>query len=224
MATVDGTRRAVNRLPSPRSIDEIRAWPHTRPIVDDEFSAARVTVQVLEHLERRRAQIVDDATLVHAEVERSLVPVRAAYEDAQLPRAYFDALAIELTSTLPEAWRARALPYTLAERRDFSIWRGGDPIARITYVFIGLVIGGLCVEAPFIPIWEKWFPFLLAALAWWLPTAQLAWHKRRYSRALGGIVLQLTGAQPQLDGTIRTEDLLLPSSTSSTDKGDSRGE
>ena len=207
-------------------IDESGAWPHTRSSVDDEFSAARVTVQVLEHLERRRVQIVDDAALVRTEVERSLVPVRAAYEDAQLPRAYFDALATELLQTLPEAWRARALPYTTAEKRDFAIWRGGDPVARITYVFIGLVIGGLCVEAPFIPIWEKWFPFLLAALAWWLPTAQLAWHRRRYSRALGGIVLELARVQPQLDGTIRTEDLLLAdsSSTSSRDKGDSRGE
>jgi hypothetical protein len=196
--------------------------------VDDEFSAARVTVQVLEHLERRRAQIVEDPALVRTEVERSLVPVRAAYDDAQLPRVYFDALAVELVQTLPGAWRARALPYTTAEKRDFSIWRGGDPVARITYVFIGLVLGGLCVEAPFIPIWEKWFPFLLAALAWWLPTAQLAWHKRRYSRALGGIVLQLTRVQPQLDGTIRTEDLLLADSSTSgsspSRKGDSRGE
>ncbi|HEX4457301.1 MAG TPA: hypothetical protein VIA18_04995 [Polyangia bacterium] len=189
-----------------------------------------MTVQVLEHLERRRAQIVEagaPVALVRAEVERGLVPVRTAYEDAQLPRAYFDALATELTQTLPEAWRSRALPYTTAEKRDFAIWRGGDPVARITYVFIGLVIGGLCVEAPFIPIWEKWFPFLLAALAWWLPTAQLAWHRRRYSRALGGIVLELARVQPQLDGTIRTEDLLLADSTSSTssrDKGDSRGE
>lgn len=99
-------------------------------------------------------------------------------------------------------------------------------MARITYVFIGLIIGGLCVEAPFIPIWEKWFPFLLAALAWWLPTAQLAWHKRRYSRALGGLVLELGRVQPQLDGTIRTEDLLLADSSTarSGDKGDSRGE
>ena len=186
--------------------------------MDDEFSAARVTLQILEHLERRRAQIVDDPALVRAEVERGLVPVRAAYEDAQLPRPYWDALAAELTQTLPEAWRARALEYTAGERREFGIWRGGDPVARITYVFVGLVLGGLCVELPFIPIWEKWFPFLLAALAWWLPTAQLAWHKRRYSRALGGIVLDLTRAQPQLDGTIRTEDLLLP------DKGDPRGQ
>lgn len=201
--------------------------------MDDEFSAARVTVQVLEHLERRRVQLVEDGApieLVRGEVERSLVPLRAAYADAQLPTAYFDALAAELVQTLPDAWRARALPYTTAEKRDFSIWRGGDPVARITYVFIGLVIGGLCVEAPFIPIWEKWFPFVLAALAWWLPTAQLAWHKRRYSRALGGIVLELARVQPQLDGTIRTEDLLLPDSSTSRgdpsrgDKGDSRGE
>src|SRR6201999_4014997 len=105
--------------------DEIGRKPQYRATVDDEFSVARVTVQVLEHLERRRVHIVDDAALVRAEVERSLVPVRAAYDDAQLPRVYFDALATELTQTLPEAWRAHALPYTTAEKRDFAIWRGG---------------------------------------------------------------------------------------------------
>lgn len=186
--------------------------------MDDEFSAAHVTVQLLEHLERRRAHIVDDPVLVRSEVERALVPMRAAYDEAHLPRAYWDALATELTQTLPEAWRSRAVTFTASERREFGIWRGGDPVARITYVFAGLVVGGLCVALPFIPIWEKWFPFLLALSAWWLPSAQLAWHKRRYAQALGGIVQQITRVQPQLDGTIRTEDLLLP------EKGDSRGQ
>jgi hypothetical protein len=175
-----------------------------------EFSAERVTLDVLEHLERRRLAIVHDEALVRAEVREALVPIKKAYEEAELPMPYYDALAAEVEETVPVEWRTRALAFTDGEKREFGLWRGGDPIARITYVFIGLVIGGLCVELPFIPIWEKWFPFVLAIAGWWVPTAQVAWHRRRYARALGGIALKVASAQPRIDAAVSTNDLLLP--------------
>jgi hypothetical protein len=180
-----------------------------------EFSAQAVTLQVLEHLERHRPEIVGDEARVQHAVEQALVPVRNAYQEAELPAPYYEALASEVLATVPEAWRSVAARFTDRERRDFGVWRGGDPVARLTYVFIGLVIGGLCVALPFIPIWEKWFPFLLAAGGWWVPTAQIAFHKRRYAQALGQIAVRVAKAQPLLDGTITTDSLLLP------EKGDS---
>jgi hypothetical protein len=177
--------------------------------VNSEFSAEQVTTRVLAHLERRRAEIVDEEERVKAEVTVALEPIRREYEEAQLPRVYFDGLSAEIAAIVPAAWRAMAKPFTDGERKDFGMWRGGDPIARITYVFLGLAIGGLCVELPFIPIWEKWFPFLLGGLSWWLPDLQLRWHRRRYARALGGIVTRLAGAQPALEGRVTTEELLL---------------
>jgi hypothetical protein len=178
--------------------------------VSPEFSAERVALEVLEHLERRRLTIVHDEALVRAEVFEALVPIKKAYQEAELPMAYYDALAEEIVETVPSAWRARAVAFTDGEKREFGLWRGGDPVARITYVFVALALGGLCVELPFIPIWEKWFPFVLAIAAWWLPTAQLAWHRRKYARALGGIALELASAQPRLDGTVSMAELLLP--------------
>ena len=83
-------------------------------------------------------------------------------------------------------------------------------MARVTYVLSGLALGGLMVWAPFIPIWEKWFPFVLALAAFFLPDAQLAFHRRRYARALGDIALTLAGAQPVLDAHLTT-DLALSS-------------
>ncbi len=163
---------------------------------------------VLVQLERRRSAIVDDETEVRAEVERAIEPVRQAYVEAELPVVYIDRLRDELTRTLPEAWQAIAQPYTQREAHEFGIWRGGDPVARVTYVFVALALGGICVELPFIPIFEKWFPFVLAALAWWLPDAQLRWHKRRYARRVGALALRMGQLQPQLDGTISTESLL----------------
>jgi hypothetical protein len=175
-----------------------------------EFSAESVTLAVLEQLERRRAALVGDPVAVERAVSEALVPIERAYAEAELPRAYYDALSREVRATLPAAWRELSAPFCARERREFGLWRGGDPVARITYVFLGLVIGGLCVELPFIPIWEKWFPFLLAASAWWLPDLQVAWHRRRYSRALGRLAQQVGRIQPALDAAVSTEDLLLP--------------
>ena len=179
-------------------------------VVLPEFSAERVTLEVLDHLERRRADIAGDRALVDKEVTEALALVEKNYRDAELPIVSLEGLKKEISAFVPSAWQAIAKPYSDKESREFGLWRGGDPVARLVYVFIGLVIGGLCVEAPFIPIWEKWFPFALAALSWWLPDAQVTWQKRRYARALGGIVNRVGQLQKQLEGMVSTEELLLP--------------
>jgi hypothetical protein len=175
-----------------------------------DFSAQTVTLSVLAHLERRRHSITADPERVQAEVSAALVPVREAYREAELPPAYMEALATEIIQSVPERWRALAARFSSLEARDFGVWRGGDPVARVTYVLAALVIGGVLVWAPFIPIWDKWFPFLLAGGAWWLPTAQVAWQRRRYARALGAIARDLGTAQPRLDEHIQLHELLLP--------------
>ncbi len=176
----------------------------------EEFSARRVAMDVLEHLERRRPAIVDDPAAVDLEVETALVPVRRAYADSELPKVYIEALAEEIASSVPARWRTIALPFTKQEKEGFGLWRGGDAVARLTYVFAGMVVGGLMVAAPFIPIWDKWFPFVLAIAAWWLPDLQMRSHRKKYARELGAIVTQLDGAQRQLDRHITVQDLLPP--------------
>jgi len=175
-----------------------------------EFSARAVTVQVLEHLERRRPELVGHDDRVREEIKGALAPVRRSYAETELPGGYIDALERELAATVPARWRAVAEPFTRLEQAGFRLWRGGDPIARLSYVLVGLVLGGLIVWAPFIPIWEKWFPFLLAILAWFIPDVQTRWHKRRYARELGGIVKLMENAQPALDQHVTITDLLPP--------------
>ena len=182
----------------------------------NEFSVRQVTLSVLEHLETRRAALVDQPAhieAIEAEVRAALVPVRAAYGEAELPPGYLGALEREVTAAVPAAWRSIATAFTRLEARQFGVWRGGDPVARATYVLLGLVLGGLLVALPFVPIWEKWFPFALAISAFWLPTAQIAFQKRRYARALGEIALRLECSQPRLDALFSTEALL-------TDRGE----
>jgi hypothetical protein len=180
----------------------------------DEFAIGKVVVDVLAHLERHRETAVRDEGATAREVEAALEPVRAAYLASELPQPYFAALEHELRTALPAAWRAVAAPFTALEARRFGTWRGGDLSARLAYVLGGLTLGGLIVWLPFIPIWEKWVPFALAISGWWLPDAQVAWHRRRYGRELGRIVRRLGESQAALEARVTMTDLLPPSSRS----------
>jgi hypothetical protein len=176
--------------------------------VNDEFAARKVTRAVIEHLERRRADIVGDEAAVRGETENALAPRREAYRESALPSAYFAALEQEIRDIVPRHWRAAAAPFTAVEARAFGSWRGGDVYARVAYLFIGLAVGALCVKLPFIPIWEKWFPFALAGGAWWLPDAQAAWHRRQYARRLGAIVMDVGSRQKALEARVSLAELM----------------
>ena len=176
-----------------------------------EFSLRQMTAEVLEHLERRRAAIVHDEKAVADEVKHALVPVKKSYAELDMPRAYMEAVEEELVGSLPARWRTVALPFTADEKKSFGVWRGGDLFARLTYAAGGLLVGLFVVWAPFIPIWWKWFPILVAIASWWVPDAQFSLRRRRYARALGEIVASYDSAQKQLDRHVTMEDLLPPS-------------
>jgi hypothetical protein len=178
--------------------------------VVDEFSARGVTTRILEHLERRRPALVASDDAVRAEIDTAMVPVRQAFAELELPAGYIDALAEELRATLPALWRPGAERFTRLEQGGFGLWRGGDVVARLTFVSVGFFLGVAILRVPFIPIWEKWFPFALALGAWWLPDLQAGFHKRRYARALGEIVAALERAQPALDQRITLAELSPP--------------
>jgi hypothetical protein len=178
--------------------------------MNDEFSAWRIANEVVTSLERRRDAIAGDEAAVRAQIEQALVPLRAAYRESALPSGYFAALEDELRQVLQERWRTAAVAFTALERRDFGSWRGGDVYARLVYVFLGLLVGGLCVALPFIPIWEKWFPFALGVAGWWLPDAQSAWQRRRYARELGKMVRAVAARQPAMEACVSWKELASP--------------
>jgi hypothetical protein len=181
-----------------------------RPAMNDEFSAWRIANEVVSSLERRRQAIAGDDTAVRAEIEQALAPLRAAYRESALPIGYFAALEGEIREALPVRWQTAAVAFTALERRGFGSWRGGDVYARVVYLFLGLLVGGLCVALPFIPIWEKWFPFALAGAGWWMPDAQAAWHRRRYARELGKMVRAVAVRQPAMEACVSWKELGSP--------------
>jgi len=173
-----------------------------------EFSADTITRQVLARLERQRAALAGDAAATEAAVTAELAEARARYAEEALPAPYFEALARELGPALGTRWRRVAAVYTELEGSGFGIWRGGDLVARLAYVFAGLALGGLCVALPFIPIWEKWFPFALSIAGYFLPDAQVRWQRRRYARQLGDLVRDFAALQPRLEAAVKLTDLL----------------
>jgi hypothetical protein len=176
----------------------------------EEFSARAVAAEVLEHLERRRGVLASDPAQTAAEVENALAVIRRSYVESELPPGYFAALAREIVDVVPDGWRRVAAPFTRLEDSGFGNWRGGDLKARLSYVLAGLVLGGIMLWAPFIPIWEKWFPFALSGASFFLPDATRFWHRRRYARELGRIVTSLARCQPALDNQVTVTELLEP--------------
>jgi len=176
----------------------------------EEFSAGAVATEVIEHLERRRPSIVDDDGRVRDAAREALVPVRSAYAESDLPPGYFEALEKEILDTVPDRWRRAARTFTRLEERGLGGWRGGDVVARLSYGFGGLAIGGFILWAPFIPVWEKWVPFALCVGALFLPDLTRWWQRRRYAKELGQIVATLERAQPILDRRVSVTELLGP--------------
>jgi hypothetical protein len=97
-------------------------------------------------------------------------------------------------------YAALAERQTALEQRDYGLWRGGDLLARLAYAGAGLVLGGLCVKLPFIPIPETWDVFAFATMlgAPFVPDLQVGWHRWRYRKAIEAVQRELAqGEQAQ---------------------------
>lgn len=81
------------------------------------------------------------------------------------------------------------------EQAPRRAWQGRELYNRITYGIGFFLLGVFLVRAPFIPLWEKWIPFALAALAPllspFLPDLHGAWLAQKHQVALFGLVEDL---------------------------------
>lgn len=74
------------------------------------------------------------------------------------------------------------------EQAPRRAWQGRDLYNRLSWALGFFLVGVFVVWAPFIPIWEKWIPFALAALAPlvspFLPDLYGAWQNQKHQVAL----------------------------------------
>ncbi|GAC1344440.1 MAG: hypothetical protein NVSMB23_19360 [Myxococcales bacterium] len=148
----------------------LEAWT---PAVEEELRAE--SEQELQQMERQCVELgVDDPPY--------WLRVRGALQAVLLPR-----------------YAALARAEVALSRRDYGLWRGGDLIARLAFAGTGLLLGGLAVAIPWIPVTEKWVPWALFVAGPFLPDAYFWWYRRRYRKRLEALVDDLASAGRSLD-------------------------
>lgn len=146
-------------------------------------------LQECEHI--RRGLLPNEAEARLRETARNkLAEIRVSYEELGGTEPYWNDLEREvLEVTLPQYLPA-AVEQTRLERCSYDLWRQGDPAARAAFTLLGLILGGLIVLAPFIPIWEDAFAFILAVCGFLYPEMKQLFFDRRHARFLNRLIVQ----------------------------------
>jgi hypothetical protein len=159
-----------------------------------EYDFGPVLFAVLQDCEHRRRSLPTDdgeAAAQLAEIAREkLAEIAPCYVEAGGTPAYWSELESEVLETaLPQYARAAAAQ-TRLELDSYGLWRQGDPLSRLALGLGGLTVGGLIVKAPFIPIFDDAFAFVLAAASFFYPEIKRLVFDWRHSRLLNRLIVQ----------------------------------
>ena len=159
-----------------------------------EYDFGPVLFAVLQDCEHRRRSLPPDdgeAAAKLAEIAREkLAEIAPCYTEAGGSPAYWRELEREVLDTaLPQYARAAAAQ-TRLELDSYGLWRQGDPLSRLALGLAGLTVGGLIVKAPFIPIFDDAFAFVLAAASFFYPEIKRLVFDWRHSRLLNRLIVQ----------------------------------
>ena len=166
------------------------------------FDFGNVLFAVLQECEhRRRALLPGEAEARLREVAREkLEEIRESYEESGGTPAYWQALEKEVLETALPQYIPDAVEQTRLEKTRYDLWRQGDTLARVAFALIGLILGGLIIAAPFIPIWEDAFAFVLAVMGLLYPEVKQLLGDLRHSRFLNRLIVH--AEKYQTDGRL----------------------
>ena len=155
------------------------------------FDFGNVLFAVLQECEhRRRALLPGEAEARLRETARGkLEEIRESYEESGGTPAYWQALEREVLETALPQYLPAAVEQTRLEKTRYDLWRQGDTLARVVFALAGLILGGLIVAAPFIPIWEDAFAFILAVMGLLYPEVKQLVGDLRHSRFLNRLIV-----------------------------------
>ena len=159
-------------------------------IAGPEYDFGSVVYVVLEECEHRRRGYDDESLkpeLMKA-ARGKLAKVKAAYDEFGGSPAYWKTLETEVLETAMPQYIEHAEKMNRLERNAFDVFRGGDVAARFLFALIGLIVGSILIEAPFIPIFEAMFAFILTALGFFYPDLKRYMYERRHARMLNRLV------------------------------------
>src|SRR5215213_2257012 len=161
------------------------------------YDYGNVLFAVLQECEHQRRSLLPneaEARLL-AIAKKKLSEIRVSYTECGGTAGYWRTLEKEVLETALPQYIPAAIEQTRLEKTNYGLWRQADPVARAVFGLLGLVLGGLIVMAPFIPIWEDTFAFLLSAAFFLYPEIKKGVHDVRHSRLLNRLILQAEAYQ-----------------------------
>jgi hypothetical protein len=155
------------------------------------YDFGNVLFAVLQECEhQRRALLPNEAAARLREIARAkLAEIHESYTELGGTGAYWGELEREVMETALPQYIPGAVEQTRLERDNYDLWRQGDPAARALFGLLGLVVGGLIIKAPFIPIFEDTFAFLLTAAGLLYPEIKKTYFDHRHSRFLNRMIV-----------------------------------
>ena len=154
------------------------------------FDFGNVLFAVLQECEHvRRGLLPNEAhgRLMEA-ARRKLAEIRESYAENGGTPGYWEELEREVLETSMPAYIPEAIEQTRLEKSGYDVWRRGDATARALFALAGLILGGLIIAAPFIPIWEDAFAFVLAVGGLLYPEVKQLVADFRHSRLLNRMI------------------------------------
>lgn len=154
------------------------------------FDFENVLFAVLQECEHiRRGLLPNEAhgRLIEA-ARRKLAEIRESYVENGGTPGYWEALEREVIETSLPAYIPDAIEQTRLEKSGYGVWRRGDAVARVVFTLGGLILGGLIIRSPFIPIAEDIFAFGLAVGGLLFPEIMQLVADFRHSRLLNRMI------------------------------------
>jgi len=146
-------------------------------------------LQECEHLRRGLLPNEAQGRLLEA-ARRKLAEIKESYDENGGTSAYWKELEREVLETSLPVYIPEAVEQTRLEKSGYDVWRKGDAAARVVFALGGLTLGGLIVMAPFIPIWEDAFAFVLAVGGLLYPEVKQLVADFRHSRQLNRMITE----------------------------------
>jgi hypothetical protein len=155
------------------------------------YDLGNVLFAVLQECEhQRRALLPNEAPARLQETARAkLAEIHESYAELGGTGSYWRELEREVMATALPQYVPRAVEQTRLERDNYDLWRQADPAARIAFLLLGLVIGGLIWKAPFIPIWDEGVAFVAAFIGLLYPEIKKTYLDHRHARFLNRLIV-----------------------------------
>jgi hypothetical protein len=166
-------------------------------IAGPEYDFGNVVFVVLQECEHRRRGFDDhdlDQQLL-ATARGKLAKIKAAYAEFGGSPAYWEALETEVLKTAMPQYMVAAREMNALERGKFGVWRGGDPLARITFALAGLLLAWMLFFVPFVRLFEAAFMVTFVATGFFFPDIKRWTHERRHTRLLNRLVADAAAYQ-----------------------------